>query len=138
MKFGLDVHGVIDTDIEFFSHLTRSLMLVDKDRSNSDLNWEIHIITGSNLTNGEIIQDLKECKILYTHMFSISDYLRKEGCQELDGSTIDNPLFPEDEWNKAKANYCRKHAIDLHLDDSDRYAKYFTTPVARFYSKDKK
>jgi 8-oxo-dGTP diphosphatase len=37
-------------------------------------------------------------------------------------------------WNRAKAEYCKKNGIQLHIDDSDVYGKYFETPYARFES----
>lgn len=136
VSVGLDIHGVSTANPEFFSKLTESLSIVNKDNYYADINWAIHILTGGSLINGEIASWLKEKNIYYTHIFSISDYLRKTGCKELEGSTLDNPWFSEEEWNKCKANYCRRNKIDLHLDDDDRYLEHFSTPIARYYSKD--
>jgi len=136
MKIGLDIHGVIDTNPEFFRKFTEGLK-IGYNRMNHDC-AEIHILTGSRLGDGKIKEQLEEMGISYTHLFSISDYLKDKGCQELYMSTDSNPWFFDKDWNMAKADYARAHKLDLVLDDNNDYFPHFTTPIARFYSKDKK
>ena len=129
ISIGLDIHGVIDTNPKYFSNLTRTLYRG---------NWQVHIMTGSTLEDPErtIKKYLENNKIYYTHLFSISDYLReKYADQEASGSTQKNPWFPDETWNTAKAEYCLKHDIQLCLDDSTAYLPHFKTPIARYYSK---
>lgn len=134
MKIALDIHGVIDTNPEFFSQLT---FAISGDAQEYGLEHEVHILTGSRLGSGEIEYQLKEMNINYTHIFSIADYLKEYGKKELPQSTPENPWFCKEEWDMVKADYCRRNKIDLCLDDCDAYFKHFTTPIARYYSKDK-
>jgi hypothetical protein len=139
MKIGLDIHGVIDTNPEFFSQLTQMInnsypySYPDGVRPH-----EVHIMTGSRLNNGKVQKWLKDNNIFYTHLFSISDYLKENNHKELYMSTETNPWFFDKDWNVAKADYARDHNLDLVLDDNNDYFPHFTTPIARFYSKDKK
>lgn len=132
MKIGLDIHGVVDTNPKFFSALTNSL---ESDPVNP---WEIHIMTGSRLADGKVKEWLDQNEIFYTHLFSISDYLKQNNHKELYMSTESNPWFFDKDWNVAKADYARDHNLNLVLDDNSDYFSHFTTPIARFYSKDKK
>ena len=131
MKIALDIHGVIDTNPKSFSELTTTLYFDEK-----TLN-EIHVLTGSRLGDGKIKKELKDMNIFYTHIFSIADYMNMENYPELPQSTPEDPWFCKEDWDKVKADYCRRHKIDLCLDDCDAYFQHFTTPIARFYSKDK-
>lgn len=130
MKIGLDIHGVIDTNPKFFSQLSKAIWDWDDET-------EVHILTGSRLGDGKIREQLKEMDIDYTHLFSIADYLAEIGAKELPQSTPENPWFCKEAWDMAKADYARKHQLNLVLDDCDAYFKNFTTPIARYYSKDK-
>ena len=49
-----------------------------------------------------------------------------------------HPFMNDYDWDKTKADYCLKHGIQLHIDDSDAYGYFFKTPYARFYSKNKR
>jgi hypothetical protein len=125
-QIALDIHGVIDTNPVYFSFLTKSL---------KEQNWDVHILTGTRLTDGKIVEWLKNNNINYSYLFSISDYLKQKGCKELEGSTEFNPLFCDEEWNRAKAKYCLENNIQLCLDDNNAYFEHFKTPIARYYSK---
>ena len=128
MKIGLDLHGVISDQPEFFKQLMRLL------RNQS---WEVHIITGGSIEKAE--QELKKLDIVqgyeYTHLFSVLDYHIEKGTRIVGWHpTLLNPEFPNEEWDRTKADYCRKHNIGLHLDDSMVYEKTFTTPFARVWT----
>lgn len=126
-QIALDIHGVIDTNPKFFSALTDSL--------SKNGYWDVHILTGSRLSDGKIKEYLQKNHIKYTHLFSISDYLKEKGCPELPQSTQSNPWFSDEDWNKAKAWYCHEKRIELCLDDNSAYFEHFKTPIARYYSK---
>ena len=126
-QIALDIHGVIDTNPEFFSALTHTLA--------NNSHWDVHILTGSRLGDGKIKEYLKSNNIKYTHLFSISDYLKEKGFKELPQSTESNPWFSDEDWNKAKALYCQERKIELCLDDNNAYFEHFKTPIARYYSK---
>jgi hypothetical protein len=124
LKMGFDMHGVIDTEPDFFRTLTKLLV---------DNGHEVHIITGAK--SEQEMAALKRMDIPYTHVFSITEYYEK----------LDTPISWDEKgephlnaylWDKAKAEYCKENDIDLHLDDSDIYHYFFKTPYARFYAKD--
>lgn len=128
MKLGLDLHGVISDHPEYFKNLMYALR---------KSGWEIHIITG-----GSTLKAIKELSDLgfkpsvnYTHLFSVLDYHIRKGTR-ITGwhPVLLNPEFPEKEWDRTKADYCRYNNIGLHLDDSTIYEQYFTTPFARVWT----
>ena len=129
-KLGIDVHGVVDDLPEFFSFLTQLII---------SSGGEVHIITGGtwdkNLENSIVKAGVK-----WTHYFSVYDHLilnaKSEGTYKFSDGTIQEK-FDDDVWNKAKGDYCRKHNISLHIDDTIVYGDYFTTPFARLYTKNK-
>ena len=101
---------------------------------------EVHIITGSSweasedgIFSHEGMESYLEKfgfkrHLNFTHFFSIVDHHKAIGteikCDEK-GCWMDPVL-----WNATKSIYCAENKIDLHLDDSESYAKLFTTPVA--------
>lgn len=129
VKIGIDLHGVLDTKPEFFRKLARFVVAAG---------GEVHIITGAHL-NFNFHKALDAAGIVkdvhYTHTFSIADHHVSMGTFVTHDSHGD-PHMPHADWNTTKANYCSRVGIDLHFDDSDIYHHYFTTPYARFYSKD--
>lgn len=122
LRIGIDIHGVMDSNI-FFKIMAR-IMLAE--------GHEIHIITGSLTKKAK--KDLQGrgmvAGINYTTIFSIADTLLERGI-EVTWKDPDNPVFPDDDWNQAKAIYCEENEIDIHFDDSDIYGLYFTTPYAQ-------
>lgn len=114
MKVGLDFHGVIDKQPELFAKLSNKLRMSD---------CEIHIITGHKITD-EFVQQLKDWKIRYTHLFSIVDY--HESINTFVQYDERGPWIDEELWNKTKSIYCEEKQIDVHIDDSEIYGKYFT------------
>jgi hypothetical protein len=125
MKLGLDLHGVIDAKPAVFAVLTKLLV---------EAGHEVHILTGPPV-NDELRSQLDSFGVVWTHLFSIVDQLKSEGVhmwQDEKGHWWSEKYF----WDKAKGEYCAKHQIDLHFDDSDQYNYFFTTPYARFFSRD--
>lgn len=118
MKIGLDLHGIVDTCPEFFGELTRLFVAAGH---------EIHISTGSHIKEGRVEEKLKEMGIHYTHLFSIADYHKEKGTvMSYDKEHM--PWIKDEDWNKTKGDYCKEHGIDIHIDDTKRYANYFSTP----------
>ena len=124
MKFGFDLHGVIDAKPEMFSVLSKLLV---------EAGHEVHVLTGPSVTD-ELRGQLDSLGMRWTHLFSIVDHLRAQGVYmwQENGSWWSNKY----DWDKAKGDYCSQHGIDMHFDDSDHYSYFFTTPYARFYSRD--
>lgn len=119
MKIGLDFHGVITDNPEYFKHFTG--LAVEK-------NYEIHVISGGPMET--IVDFLKRWGIHYTTIFAIVDYYDAKGCVTF----FENGEFQVDDklWDCAKAIYCDENNIDIHIDDTARYSDGFKTPFC-FY-----
>ena len=114
MKIGIDFHGVIDVNPEFFSIITKLLV---------ENKHEVHIITGLRKEDFEL--NPASITIAYTHFYSITYGLRNTSYMvDIHG----RPRFDEYLWNTAKAIYCKDNKIDIMIDDTKEYAKYFSTP----------
>jgi hypothetical protein len=150
-KLGIDIHGVTNEDVPWFRFLTSCVIKGG---------GEVHFITGPPANSAE--KELAEMGIKkvsvgfnfrefdldghYTHLFSIVDYHRSIGTpmeQDSAGNWhLADPNHPPEYsnylWDRTKADYCLKHSIDMMVDDSDLYPKFFKTPYARYYSKNKR
>lgn len=127
-KLGCDFHGVIDSMPDFFSFLTSSFI---------KNGGEVHIITGGSWTK-ELQNQLITYGIKWTHYFSVYDYLvesgeKSTGKVEFSDGTIQNK-FPNESWDKVKAEYCEKNHISLHIDDTLIYNDFFKTPFSRLWT----
>ena len=120
IRLGIDIHGVADTFPDFFSKLSRELV---------ENGHEVHIITGAEHTRSLEHYLKNQLGLAWTHLFSVTTYHKRKGTQVtyIDG----NPYMDNKLWNRSKAEYCRRNGIQMHVDDSDIYGKYFTTPYAR-------
>lgn len=115
MKFGFDIHGVLDTYPEVYGAMTQALVAAGH---------EVHVITGAVWTQKENDR-LKGFGIEWTHFFSITTYHEELGDVEVkwvDGK----PYMDADAWNCTKADYCRDNNICWLIDDSPVYGKYFS------------
>lgn len=121
MKLGLDIHGVITANPNFFARLSSLAVL---------RGFEVHIITGSMLTASKL-EELRRCDVEWTHLFSISDYHKKLGT-DMTFTDPENPWIEHRLWDKTKAKYCADHGISFHIDDTQRYGEYFETPFALY------
>ena len=128
MKLGLDIHGVIDSNPKSFAFMSQSVI---------SGGGEVHIITGGSWTT-ELEEQLKEFGIKWTSHFSVYDYLLESGIDSI--GTIQFPdgtiqkKFDYELWDTIKAGYCKSNSIDLHIDDTEVYSKYFTTPFLLYKS----
>lgn len=127
-SIGIDIHGVIDSLPGFFAFLTDAFI-----KNGGD----VHVITGGTFDD-DLKNKLKELNIKYTHTFSVYDYLI-----ESKSPTFGEIVFPDGTiqkkfndlaWDSAKAEYCKRNNISLHLDDTLIYNEHFTTPFARLWS----
>ena len=119
LKIGLDYHGVINNNPVYFSLFCNKL----KQRGHS-----LYIITGGP---GLLIKEkLETYEINYDMCFAVSDYYQAQGqiSQTKDGFLV----IPDNLWNMAKGDFCLRNNINLHIDDSLRYAKYFSTPFCHY------
>jgi hypothetical protein len=128
-KVGLDIHGVINKDPQFFKFLSN--LIVDSGN-------EVHIITGGSW-NEELISELIGYGIVWTHYFSVYDHLIENRLETFgivkfpDGT--EQLKFSDEVWDRVKGDYCHKMGIDIHLDDTDSYNKFFKTPFSRYFHK---
>lgn len=120
-KISFDIHGVIDTFPEFFSHLSK----VCKER-----NHKVYIVTG-NMKTEKIIKELNSYDITYDEFFSVSDHLIYNG-HEVHFKDEDHPYFDIELWNKTKGEFCKNEKIDIHFDDTEEYEKYFDKYITTF------
>lgn len=117
LKIGLDIHGICDANPEYFSELTRLFV---------GAGHEVHLITGRRVCDGAI-EEIEGLGLSYTHFFSIADHHVEIGTkvwEDDDG----NPWLEGEIWDRTKGEYCKKHEIDFHIDDTERYGDYFETP----------
>lgn len=118
-SLALDLHGIINAQPDFFAALTKSLK---KD------GWEIHVLTGSHIEENKIKEELASYDLEYTHLFSIADYHRENKTTGMWYDEKGDPWVSDEDWNKTKAEYCKKNNISFCIDDTAKYANYFTTP----------
>lgn len=122
LKIGLDYHGVITQNPQLFASLAQELI---------KRGHEVHIITGGPCQ--AILPLLNNMGFPYTDSFAILDHyegLGKVECLKDGGFHVDDML-----WDSAKADYCKTKEIDLHIDDSPIYVRYFKTPYCHFDAK---
>jgi hypothetical protein len=117
MRLGLDLHGVLDYNPQFFSEFTACLV---------NNGHDVHVITGEKDTP-TLRNKLDFLGIKYTHLFSIISYHLSIGTSVW-YKDFDNPFLDEETWNRTKADYCEREKIDMHIDDSEVYGRYFRTP----------
>ncbi len=118
LKIGLDYHGVIDSNPDYFKEFCCYA------KSKGHL---IYIISGASKV---FISDvLEQLRLPYDYIFSILDYCLALGyIEQHDNGLIINNLA----WNKAKSDFCRRCNIDLHIDDSDIYLQHFLQPYCLY------
>ena len=124
LKVGLDYHGVINDNPLYFKKFCAELL---------ERGHEVHILSGG--PKEKIVWQLQKEGIQYSYVFTIFDYYNAQGlvCQLPDGDWhVDEEL-----WNKTKAEYCRVNEIDIQIDDSLIYGRYFTTPYCLYSHQDK-
>ncbi len=127
MKFGFDIHGVVDTHPEVYAAITKAL---------EEAGHEVHVITGAQRTP-ELEFRLQDLGIRYTHWFSIVQYHLDKG--DIDVKFVDGqPWMDREAWNRTKAEYCEEAGIDLVIDDSPIYGSYFTGKCLYLLQKDPK
>ena len=124
IRLGLDIHGTIDADPIFFSELSLSI----RETGN-----EVFIVTGREI--GDYIRDkLHHHKIVYDSILSITSYHMSAGTpiKWLDEEKI-HPWIDEELWNSTKFKLCTNNNIDIMVDDSPVYGKYFSGYKKPFY-----
>lgn len=125
MKFGFDVHGVLDTHTEVYAAITTALV---------EAGHEVHVITGE-VYNETLGSKLRESGVAWTHWFSIAEYHIRKGNVEVRWVNGE-PWMDAGAWNCTKARYCREEGIRLLIDDSPVYGQYFGPSTIYLLQKD--
>lgn len=127
MRIGIDIHGVISKHPKIFSSFCKLLL---------GKGHEVHILTGKEKTES-LVKYLKDKEISYTSLFSITSYHKRIGTpMSYIGGDKSQPLIDQKLWDKTKAGYCKKRRLDLHIDDSPVYGRYFTGKTMYLYYSD--
>lgn len=114
MKFGFDIHGVLDKHPAIYAAMTQAL------RAGGH---EVYVITGSIHTDEEASK-LRTWGIEWDHWFSVTQYHMDKGDVEVEW--VDGkPWMDADVWNRTKGDYCRDEGINWMVDDSPVYGKHF-------------
>lgn len=124
-KLSLDIHGVVDTYPEKYIALAKTI---------KEGGGIVYICTGSTYEDGvvnELINYHPEKIIWWDKFFSVSDYIRENYAGKFEEAPDGGVYCDEDIWNGVKGNWAKEESIDLHIDDSPRYGKYF--PVGIFH-----
>ncbi len=124
LKIGIDFHGVITASPKFFKDFTRLAQ---------EQGFKIYIISGGPYQKVKDYLDAHEIK--YDSIFALVDYFAAQGKVTYG----ENGRFEveEDLWNRAKAEYCREHGINIQIDDSPEYGVAFSTPFCHYNSEKK-
>jgi hypothetical protein len=120
IKLGLDFHGVINK---------APAMFVDLAKEVRRRGGEVHVLTGSP-DDAALDRDMRSFnggKRWWDYIFSITDHLLAKGIPyKIDAKG--GKVFPDSEWDSAKAEYCESKGITVHIDDSETFLSCFMTP----------
>lgn len=119
MKIGIDIHGTADAFPDFFRELSRLFI---------EAGHEVHIVTGVVLKKA--IEELKILNIDYTIIFSVITYHETKGTK-ITYADKENPWMSEDDWRRTKADYAERVGLDIMIDDSASYGRFFKTPYMK-------
>jgi len=124
MKIGIDIHGTIDWDPQFWRQAIPLLVT---------LGHQIYIVSGPE--EEQIKARLKELELGYIGDFyleSVADYLKDE--RKVPYWYDKNHEFwtDEDSWFRAKAQICEDRGIDVLIDNQYEYFKPEIAPDTVF------
>lgn len=127
MKIGIDFHGVITDNPKFW------LLMIEMWLNH---NIEVHVMTGARYETFSRKCDELDITITYTEFFSISDFHAKHNPSKINLTDPEHPHIEDKElWDKTKAEYAMYYDLDLVIDDTADYGKYFKTPFLLYKGK---
>ncbi|MFV0627148.1 MAG: hypothetical protein ACK5N8_07355 [Alphaproteobacteria bacterium] len=114
LKIGIDFHGVIDSNFEFFKSFSELAL---------SHGHEIYVITGGEAQKIEV--SLQTHYVKFSHIYSLYDYFKEKNMLEI----LEDGRFwvAQEYWNPHKAEYCLEKGIDIHIDDNVEYLRDFKT-----------
>jgi len=120
IRIGVDLHGVIDDNVDLFKIISAMLLFGDIG------NVKIYVISGP--PKNEVLEELNKLRIYqgvhYTDVYTIVDFLKEQDVKMwLD---YKNTWWASDkDWWGAKAKISEQLDIDLMIDNTKNYKKYF-------------
>jgi hypothetical protein len=124
MKIGFDFHGVIEKYPDVFRPLMESLRAMGA---------EIFIVSGPPLN--QLIYEVASFEYLvdkhWDNLISVIDYIKKIGKKTWQDEKGDWWTDDESFWS-SKSMICEEYGIDLLIDDSVQYQKYFEGKKTQF------
>ena len=124
MKIGLDIHGVINSDPKKFISLALSL---------KDKGYVVYIITGATISE-DLVNELlgyNDGEKFWDNLVSIQDTLLERG-YSYTFDKFNRPVFDDLLWDSFKGKYCDEHNINIMIDDTESYRKYFNPKKTYF------
>lgn len=124
INLGLDLHGVVDTYPYKFIPLALAVKAAG---------GKVYIMTGASADLAKKqISDAEgqtyALSIWYDKILSITDYLKSQEVPHIQNE--DGGIRVDDEtWDRVKSVWAKEYQIDLHIDDSPVYGKYFEPGV---------
>ncbi len=124
MILGLDLHGVIDSDVNKW---TEKLLTMMKFKT------PIYIISGP--PEDDIREELKKHGLIegihFNKIFSIVDYLKG---QDVKMWTDEKGRWwaSDEDWWGCKAEICKQYNVTFMIDDKERYTPYFENIETKF------
>jgi hypothetical protein len=116
-SIGVDLHGVLDWDTEYFKKIMRFVILSGN---------EVFVISGP--PTSELKTELDNLGFIqgdhYTEIISIVDYLKSQNVemwQDNKGSWWSD----EESWWSSKAKICEERSILFMIDNTPKYKPYF-------------
>jgi len=124
-RIGIDLHGVIDNDVEWFKEILETIHLRTF--------ITVHIISGPSTEEIKAELDKLGFKkgIHYEGISSVVDYL-KYAEVKMWKDHKDTWWANDDDWWGAKAAICEKLDIDIMIDDKDGYKEAFSKIKTKF------
>jgi hypothetical protein len=121
MKIGIDIHGTIDWDPEYWR---KTIMLLQT------LGHQIYIVSGP--TEEEIARRLENFRIEPNDLYieSVVDFLTEKGTPHW--YKDDNFWTDNDSWFRAKFEICYERGIDVLIDNQGEYFKPQSSPDTKF------
>jgi hypothetical protein len=130
MIIGVDLHGVIDSDPEWFKEMLGQLMF---DIGGYGSTFDVYIISGP--PKKDIRAELEKISIHhglhYDEICSVVDHLKEKGAKMWQDDR-DRWWASNEEWWKAKAEICEIEDVDIMIDDKKEWMPHFKNIKTKF------
>ena len=125
MRLGLDIHGVIDKYPEKMIKLAQDTLKRD---------GRVYLLTGidGETARQEMINLMSKhmiTKPFWNQIYSIVDFIKQKNIPHHFDKNGNLWTLREREWNSVKGKIAVELALDLHIDDSEKYGEYFPPGV---------